>query len=281
MSAPPLTDTGESDDDKAHVESASYTAPLSLSAPGRMRLAARRNVEPARWGANGTVIDTGEHFDPTIVPLIETAEPRLARGPVGLGVLISGSGRTLQNLLDVIARGGLDCSVRVVVSSKPNVRGLEIAREAGIPAFVIERKAYDSDSAYSEALYAQVRAHEAELILLAGFLRKLVVPPELEGRILNIHPALLPEAAAAAGKGYYGDRVHAAVLASGATRSGATVHVVDNGYDTGPVVMRATVDILPDDTPATLAGRVFLAECALYPAAIRRYIAAHPELFGG
>lgn len=227
------------------------------------------------------MIETGELFDPSIVPYIDLAEPRLARGPVGLAVLISGSGRSLQNLLDVIAWGQLDCSVRVVISSKQDVRGLEIAREAGIPGFTIERKGYDSDAAYSDAIYAQIRAHQAELTLLAGFLRKLVVPPELDGRILNIHPALLPEAAWAAGKGFYGDRVHAAVLASGATQSGATVHVVDNGYDTGPVVMRATVDVLPDDTPATLADRVFRAECALYPAAIRRYIAANPALFGG
>ena len=87
--------------------------------------------------------------------------------------------------------------------------------------------------------------------------------------------------ASAAGKGFYGERVHAAVLASGATQSGATVHVVDNGYDTGPVVMRAAVPVLPDDNPSSLAERVFEAERALYPAAIRRYIADHPELFGG
>lgn len=246
-----------------------------------MRFAVQIGKLTGRRGASGTVIETGELFDPTIVPLLEAAELRLSRGPVGLAVLISGSGRSLQNLLDVIAWGQLDCSVRVVVSSKPDVRGLEVAREAGIPAVAIERREFDSDLAYSDAIYAAIRSYEAELILLAGFLRKLVVPPELEGRILNIHPALLPEAAAAAGKGFYGDRVHAAVLASGATRSGATVHVVDNGYDTGPVVMRATVEILPDDTPATLGDRVFRAECALYPAAIRRYIAAHPELFGG
>lgn len=227
------------------------------------------------------MIETGELFDPTIVPSLEAAALRLSRGPIGLAVLISGSGRTLRNLLDVIGWGQLDCSIRVVVSSRPHVRGLEIAREAGIPAFVIQRRDFESDVAYSEAIYAAIRPFNPELILLAGFLRKLVVPAELEGRILNIHPALLPEAEAAAGKGFYGERVHAAVLASGAARSGATVHVVDNGYDTGPVVMRATVEVLPDDTPASLAERVFRAECELYPAAIRRYVAAHPELFSG
>jgi phosphoribosylglycinamide formyltransferase 1 len=228
----------------------------------------------------GAVIETGELIDPSVLPLLNLASPRLDRGPVGLAVLLSGTGRTLQNLLRVIATGGLDCAVRIVISSKPDVRGLEIAADAGIPTAVIQRRDYATDEEYSDAVYRAIRPHDAELILLAGFLRKLVVPAQLDGRILNIHPTLLPEMAAAAGKGFYGERVHAAVLASGATQSGATVHVVDNGYDTGPVVMRATVPVLPDDTPASLAARVFEAECALYPAAIRRHIADHPHLFG-
>jgi len=227
------------------------------------------------------VSETGELTDPALVPPLETAQLDLSRGPVGLAVLLSGTGRTLQNLLHIIATGGLDCAVRVVVSSKPAVRGLEIAADAGIPAVIIKRQDFPNDESYSDAVYRAIRPHGVELILLAGFLRKLGVPPEMDGRILNIHPALLPEAASAAGKGFYGERVHAAVLASGATQSGATVHVVDNGYDTGPVVMHATVPILPDDNPATLAARVFEAERVLYPAAIRRYIADHPELFGG
>ena len=118
------------------------------------------------------------------------------------------------------------------------------------------------------------------LTLLAGFLRKLVVTPELDGRILNIHPALLPDSAAA-GQGFYGERVHASVIASGATISGATVHVVDNDYDTGPIVLRSTVPVLPGDTPESLAARVFEAECLLYPAAVRHHIANRQDLFGG
>ena len=237
-------------------------------------------VQAVRRGSGGAVIETGELIDPGALPLLDMALPRLDRGPVGLAVLLSGTGRTLQNLLRVIATGELDCAVRVVVSSNPGVRGLGIAADAGIPTAVVQRRDYPTDEAYSEAIYRAVRPHDAELILLAGFLRKLVVPPELDNRILNIHPALLPEMAAAAGKGFYGERVHAAVLSSGATQSGATVHVVDNGYDTGPVVMRATVPVLPDDSPASHAARVFEAECALYPAAIRRHIADHPYLFG-
>ena len=194
-------------------------------------------------------------------------------------MLLSGTGRTLENLLRVIAAGELQARVAVVVSSVPGVRGLDVAARAGLPAFTIRRRDFEADAAYSEAVYSVLAPYRPELILLAGFLRRLVVPPAWAGRILNIHPALLPESGAV-GRGYYGERVHAAVLASGASQSGATVHVVDDGYDTGPVVLRATAPVLPGDTPATLGARVFAAECELYPEAIRRYVAAHPELFG-
>ena len=199
---------------------------------------------------------------------------------LSLAVLLSGTGRTLDHLLRVIAAGELDAWVGVVVSSAPQVRGLAVAETAGLPHRTLQRGNFASDASYSEAIYAALAPYRPDLILLAGFLRRLVVPPKLAGRILNIHPALLPETPAA-GRGYYGERVHAAVLASGATESGATVHVVDGGYDTGPVVLRATVPVLPDDTPETLGARVFAAECELYPEAIRRYVASHPELFGG
>ncbi|MGI8478059.1 MAG: phosphoribosylglycinamide formyltransferase [Thermomicrobiales bacterium] len=192
------------------------------------------------------------------------------RRPLVLAVLLSGGGRTLENLLRAIDRGDLDATVAVVVSSRPGVRGLEIAGAAGIPTATVARGGHPSDVAFSDAVYAAVAPHEPDLLILAGFLRRLVVPPQWAGRILNIHPALLPESEAA-GKGFHGERVHAAVLASGATRSGATVHIVDDGYDTGPVVLRATVPVLPGDTPDTLAARVFAAECTLYPEAIAEW----------
>jgi formyltetrahydrofolate-dependent phosphoribosylglycinamide formyltransferase len=202
-----------------------------------------------------------------------------ARRPLVLAVLLSGTGRTLENLLRVIAAGELDARVGVVVSSVPGVRGLQIAGDAGIPHLTIRRRDYPSDEAYSQAIYAALAPSRPDLILLAGFLRRLVVPPEWAGRILNIHPALLPESGAA-GRGFYGERVHAAVLASGATVSGATVHVVDDGYDTGPIFLKTAVPVLPGDTVERLAARVFAAECELYPAAIRKYVAEHPKLFG-
>jgi len=196
-----------------------------------------------------------------------------------LAVLLSGSGRTLENLLGVIERGELHAEIVTVISSRSGVRGIEIARQAGIPATVIPRKGYPDARSHSRAICTAIEPFEVDLVLLAGYLRQLVIEPAWVGRMLNIHPALLPQAEAyAAGRGLYGERVHAAVLAHGDTVSGATVHVVTDDYDAGPPVLQREVPVLPDDTPATLAARVFAVECELYPEAIRRYMAAHPEL---
>ena len=203
------------------------------------------------------------------------------RTTMRLAILLSGTGRTLENLLGVIAAGELDASVVGVAGSVPGVRGLAIAEASAIPTRVVQRRDFPSDQAFSEAIFTWLEPLRPDLILLAGFLRKLVVPLTWEGRILNIHPSLLPETAAyAAGRGLYGERVHAAVLAHGDPVSGATVHVVDNGYDTGPVVLRAEVPVLTGDTPASLGARIFAAECRLYPEAIRRYVAENPNRFG-
>ncbi len=210
----------------------------------------------------------------------ETGQPGPApTPPLVVAVLLSGSGRTLENLLASIAAGTLAVKIAVVMSSVPAVRGLEIAAAAGIPTQVIRRRDFDDDAVYSDAIYAALAPYAPSLILLAGFLRRLLVPPAWRGRILNTHPALLPESGVA-GRGMFGARIHAAVLARGGTRSGATVHVVDDGYDTGPVVRRMEVPIAPGDSAESLGARVFAAECLLYPAAIRDYVASHPELFG-
>ncbi len=204
-------------------------------------------------------------------------EPRSI--PWNLGVLLSGAGRTLENLLDVIDRGDLDARVRIVISSVPDVRGLHVAAAAGIPHQVVRRNAHDSLEDYSAAMYDQLGAHDVDLIVMAGYLRKMAIFPGWEGRILNIHPCLLPEAGPyAAGKGMFGERVHTAVLANGDVVTGATVHVVTDDYDEGPPLARVEVPVLPGDTPVTLGTRVFQAEKALYPATIREYLAAHPEL---
>jgi phosphoribosylglycinamide formyltransferase-1 len=194
-----------------------------------------------------------------------------------LAVLVSGSGRTLANLIDRVRAGTLDAEIVAVVSSRPGVRGIEIARAAGIPQTVIERKTFPDDAGFSDAIYGYLMPFDPDLIICAGFLKRLVVTPQWEGRILNIHPGLIPESDAA-GLGFYGQRVHAAVIESGATISGATVHIVDDEYDHGPIVMKEIVPVLPGDTPADLAARVFSLELDLYPRAIASYIAQHPEL---
>ena len=154
-------------------------------------------------------------------------------------MLISGGGRTLGNLLWVIDRGELDARVTVVVGSVPGVPGLDVAAAAGIPAVVVQRGAFTSLASYSEGIHAAIGPYAPDLLIMAGFLRKMLVFPGWEGRILNIHPALLPEASAyAAGKGMFGDRVHAAVLDHGDRVSGATVHLVTDEYDAGPPLAR-------------------------------------------
>lgn len=199
--------------------------------------------------------------------------------PWRLGVLISGSGRTLQNLLQVIGKGELDVDVVCVASSQEGVRGLKIAADAGIPASVVTGAQHRGVHVYSKAMYDVVTPHEPDLLIMAGFLRRLLVFPRWEGRILNIHPALLPDAAEyAAGKGCYGDKVHENVISRGDTVSGATVHVVTDIYDDGPPLMRAEVPVEIGDTTESLAARIFAEECVLYPEAIRRYIAANPGL---
>lgn len=199
--------------------------------------------------------------------------------PWNLAVLLSGTGRTLENLIAAVAMGDLDARIRVVISSMPGVRGVDIAEAAGIPAVVIRRRDHDSLEAYSAAMYEALAPYDIDLVLMAGYLRKMLIEPEWEGRVLNIHPCLLPEAGDyAAGKGMYGERVHAAVLAHGDTVSGCTVHLVTNEYDAGPPLATARVPVLPNDTAATLGARVFIAETHLYAATIRDYMRAHPHL---
>lgn len=211
--------------------------------------------------------------------MTDRSNPHPLKSPWRLGVLLSGSGRSLRNLLHAIERNELDAEVVCVVSSVAGVKGLEIATDAAVPTHVISHAQYKGAGNYSQAVYGVLDRYEPDLLVMAGFLRRLLVSPGWEGRILNIHPALLPDAAAyAAGKGRYGDRVHEAVLANGDPVSGATVHVVTDVYDDGPPLLRSEVPVEPGDTAQSLAARVFAAECALYPEAIRQYMAAHPEL---
>jgi formyltetrahydrofolate-dependent phosphoribosylglycinamide formyltransferase len=189
-------------------------------------------------------------------------------GRLRVAVFLSGTGRTLENLLAKRAAGELDIDIPIVISSRPGVRGLEIAAAAGIEAQVVSRREYPTPSAMSARIRELLAPHRIDLILLAGFLSQLEILPEWEGRMLNIHPSLLP---LFGGRGLYGTRVHEAVLASGMRVTGCTVHLVNAEYDAGPIVLQRCLPIDDDDTPATLGARVFALECELYPEAIRLF----------
>jgi formyltetrahydrofolate-dependent phosphoribosylglycinamide formyltransferase len=187
-----------------------------------------------------------------------------------VAVLLSGTGRTLENLLALRAAGELEIDIPVVISSRPGVRGLEVAEAAGIAAHVVNRREYPTPGQMSARVRQLLAPHDIDLILLAGFLSQLEILPEWEGRMLNIHPSLLP---LFGGQGLYGRRVHEAVLAAGVTETGCTVHLVNAEYDAGPIVLQRSIPVHDDDTPETLGARVFALECELYPEAIRLFAA--------
>jgi phosphoribosylglycinamide formyltransferase-1 len=180
-----------------------------------------------------------------------------------LGIVLSGTGRTLENLLACIRAGTLPARIACVISDRPGVRGLDIATDADLPHYV---------EADSTRTFEILREHGVDLVCLCGYLRLLDIPQDFEDRIINIHPALLPKHG---GKGYHGHHVHEAVLAAGDTESGCTVHFCTQEYDKGPVLVQRRVPVKPDDTPDTLAARVFEQECEAYPEAIRLWILQH------
>ncbi len=185
-----------------------------------------------------------------------------------LGVLLSGGGRTLENILDRIRAGALAAEVAVVVASRSGIRGIEIARSAGIPTHLVRRKDSPAVEAYSDAMVRLLDEARVDLVCLAGFLSHWIVPDRYLGRVMNIHPALLPSFG---GQGMYGHHVHEAVVARGCKVSGCTVHFVNNVYDEGPIILQRTVPIWAEDTPDDIAERVFQEECVAYPEAIRLF----------
>lgn len=195
-----------------------------------------------------------------------------------LGVLLSGSGRTLENLFERIADGSLRAEVALVMSSKASALGLERAAKRGVPTAVVEPARGQSAADYSRALFERLREARVDLVVLAGFLRVIEVPPDFAGRILNIHPALLP---AFGGAGMWGHHVHEAVLASGVRTSGCTVHYVTNEIDGGPIVLQRSCEVREDDTPDSLAARVFEEEKRAYPEAIALHLDGRLRIEGG
>ena len=197
--------------------------------------------------------------------------------PLRLVVLISGGGTTLANLLAKISAGELDVEIPLVISSNPAAKGLQIAADAGLETAVIERGQFSSLDDFSAAIFDRCRQAQPNLVAMGGFLKLVRIPDDFQGRVLNIHPSLIP---AFCGHGFYGHRVHSAVLEYGAKLSGCTVHFVDNQYDHGPILLQRAVPVLDDDTPETLAARVFAAECEAYPEALRLFAAGRVRLDG-
>lgn len=189
--------------------------------------------------------------------------------PARLVVLLSGSGTTLQNLLDQQQDPAWPAQIVGVISSKKNAYGVVRASKASVPVQVLSPK---PEVDFSDRVFSQIRQWQPDLVILAGWIHLLHIPADFEQKILNVHPSLLP---AFGGPGMYGHHVHAAVLNSGARYSGCTVHFADETYDTGPIVHQAVVPVHDNDNPTTLAERVQAAEREAYPEAIRRLI-LHP-----
>ncbi|MBK7876590.1 MAG: phosphoribosylglycinamide formyltransferase [Planctomycetes bacterium] len=187
-----------------------------------------------------------------------------------LAVFVSGGGRSLENLVDLAKTGALDVEVALVVTNKADCFALERARKHAIAAVVIDPEKKLSPAEFGRAAFAACDAARCDLVVFAGFLRLAEIPVRWAGRVLNIHPSLLP---AFGGKGFYGDKVHAAVLASGVAETGCTVHYVTNEYDRGPIVLQKKVPVLPGDDVHALAARVFEEEKAALPEAIRTHLA--------
>lgn len=187
-----------------------------------------------------------------------------------MAIFASGRGSNFQAILAAIAAQRLKARVGLCISNRPEAGALQIARTAQIPAVVIEEKHFDHAPEYEAALLEQLAKHEANFIALAGFMRKIPsgVVRQFRHRIVNIHPALLPSFG---GKGMYGHRVHEAVLAYGCKVSGATVHLVDEEYDTGAPILQRCVPVLDGDTPETLAARVLEVEHLIYPEALQLF----------
>jgi phosphoribosylglycinamide formyltransferase-1 len=189
---------------------------------------------------------------------------------MNIGVFASGRGSNFQAILSAIERGVLSANVTLLLSNKSDAGAFEIAKAYSIPTVHLSQKQFADEALYATAMLEVLRNHHVELIALAGYLKKIptIVVREFRHRILNIHPALLPSFG---GQGLYGHHVHEAVLASGAKLSGATVHLVDEEYDRGPIVLQKTVAVDEHDTPESLAAKVLKVEHEIFPLALKAF----------
>lgn len=193
--------------------------------------------------------------------------------------LLSGGGTTMENLFTHIDEHGLPIDIDLVVASRPSAYGLTRARNRSVETAVVHSKEFRTIAPFgqgmtvdwdlmSDALNEVILPREPELVLFCGFMCLYLLPKELQGKTLNIHPALIPSFC---GTGMFGHRVHEAVVQSGVKVTGCTVHFVTNEYDAGPIIVQRTCPVRHDDTPEDVAARVFREECIAYPEAIRLF----------
>jgi phosphoribosylglycinamide formyltransferase 1 len=202
--------------------------------------------------------------------------PPFNSSPIRLAVCVSGEGTTLQNLIDQIRLRRLKAELVQVVASRPRIGAIARAESAKIPLALANYNAR-SRTEFSNSVFEPIRHSKADLVILAGFLALVKIPPDYKGKVLNIHPSLIPSFS---GKGFYGSKVHEAALAMGVKLSGCTIHFADDSYDTGPIIAQRAVPVLENDTIDTLTARVFTEECKALPEAISLYAEGRLKLDG-
>lgn len=196
---------------------------------------------------------------------------------INLALLISGSGRTLQNFIDKIGNGYINANIKLVISSNPSAYGVERAKKHDIETVIINPNDFNGTKMFSQAITTVLEKRYVDLILLAGFSHFYNIPDKYSGKVMNIHPSLIPSFC---GKGFYGHLVHKAVIEYGVKISGCTAHFADNKYDNGPIILQRTVQVMEDDTPETLAEKVFKEECIAYPEAVRLFADGELKIVG-
>ncbi len=182
-----------------------------------------------------------------------------------IAVLISGGGTTLKNLIALRRNGALSANIVQVISSNPNAGGNALAVDFDVSLEIVQRREFETTEQFSAKIFDICRTAQVDLVVMGGFLKKVNVPNDYTNRVINIHPSLIP---AFSGQGFYGLKVHQAVIQYGCKVSGCTVHFVDNEYDHGPVIAQESLQVSPSDTPESLQSRVFQLECSLYPRVI-------------
>jgi phosphoribosylglycinamide formyltransferase-1 len=202
--------------------------------------------------------------------------PPFNSSPIRLAVCVSGEGTTLQNLIDQIRLRRLKAELVQVVASRPRIGAIARAESARIPLALANYNTR-SRTEFSNSVFEPIRHSKADLVILAGFQALVKIPPDYKGRVLNVHPSLIPSFC---GKGFYGSKVHEAALATGVKISGCTIHFADDSYDTGPIIAQRAVPVLENDTIDTLAARVFTEECKALPEAISLYAEGRLKLDG-